>query len=90
MSKLVLNAGSANNDKTGDTLRAGALKIKANFDEIYAALASDGMNISGGNVLKTGDYQDLRNKPSFAVVATSGNFYDLSARPDIGIFVGAP
>ena len=90
MSKLVLNAGSANNDKTGDTLRAGALKIKANFDEIYAALASDGMNISGGNVLKTGDYQDLRNKPSFAVVATSGDFYDLSARPDIGIFVGAP
>jgi hypothetical protein len=90
MAKQVLNAGSANNDKTGDTLRAGALKIKANFEEIYAALANDGMNISGGNVLKTGDYQDLRNKPEFAVVATSGDFYDLSARPDIGIFVGVP
>ena len=90
MAKLVLNAGSANNDKTGDTLRAGALKIKANFEEIYAALANDGMNISGGNVLKTGDYQDLRNKPEFAVVATTGDFYDLSARPDIGIFVGVP
>jgi len=90
MGKLVLNAGSANNDKTGDTLRAGALKIRANFDEIYAALANDGVNISGGNVLKTGNYQDLSNKPVFATVATSGDFYDLTDRPDIGIFVGAP
>jgi hypothetical protein len=90
MGKLVLNAGSANNDKTGDTLRAGALKIKANFDEIYAALANDGVNISGGNVLKTGNYQDLSNKPVFATVATTGDFYDLTDRPDIGIFVGAP
>lgn len=90
MGKLVLNAGSVNNDKTGDTLRAGALKIKSNFDEIYAALASDGVNISGGNVLKTGNYQDLSNKPVFATVATSGDFYDLTDRPDIGIFVGVP
>lgn len=90
MAKLILNAGTSNNDKTGDTLRAGALKIKSNFDEIYTALANDGMTISGGNLLKTGDYQDLRNKPTFSVVATSGNFYDLSARPDIGIFVGDP
>jgi hypothetical protein len=90
MAKQVLNVGTANNDKTGDTLRAGGLKIKANFDEIYAALASNGVNISGGNVLKTGDYQDLSNKPVFATVATTGDFYDLTDRPDIGIFVGAP
>ena len=90
MAKLTLNVGSANNDKTGDTLRAGGLKIKANFDDIYAALASDGVNISGGNVLKTGNYQDLSNKPVFATVATTGDFYDLTDRPDIGIFVGAP
>lgn len=90
MAKLTLNVGSANNDKTGDTLRAGGLKIKANFDDIYAALASDGVNISGGNVLKTGNYQDLSNKPVFATVATTGDFYDLTDRPDIGIFVGEP
>ena len=90
MGKLVLNVGTTNNDKTGDTLRAGGLKIKSNFEEIYHALASDGVNISGGNLLKTGDYSDLRNKPNFSTVAVSGNFYDLAGRPDIGIFVGAP
>ena len=90
MGKLVLNVGTTNNDKTGDTLRAGGLKIKANFEEIYQALASDGVNISGGNLLKTGDYSDLRNKPNFSTVAVSGSFFDLEARPDIGIFVGAP
>jgi hypothetical protein len=90
MAKQVLNVGTANNDKTGDTLRAGGIKIKSNFEEIYAALASDGINISGGNLLKTGDYSDLINKPSFSNVAISGDFYDLSNRPDLGIFVGAP
>jgi len=90
MAKQVLNVGTANNDKTGDTLRAGGIKIKSNFEEIYTALASDGINISGGNLLKTGDYSDLINKPSFSNVAISGDFYDLSNRPDLGIFVGAP
>jgi len=90
MAKQVLNVGTTNNDKTGDTLRAGGIKIKSNFEEIYAALASDGVNISGGNLLKTGDYSDLINKPSFSNVAISGDFYDLSNRPDLGIFVGAP
>ena len=90
MAKLILNAGTTNNDKTGDTLRAGALKIRANFEEIYTALANNGSNISGGNVLKTGSYNDLNNKPSFSTVAVSGNFYDLSARPDLGILVGEP
>jgi hypothetical protein len=90
MAKQVLNVGVKNNDKTGDTLRAGGLKIKSNFDEIYAALATDGLNISGGDILKTGSYLDLRNRPSFSNVAISGNFYDLGSRPDIGIFVGEP
>lgn len=90
MAKQVLNVGAKNNDKTGDTLRAGGLKIKANFEEIYSALATDGLNISGGDVLKTGSYSDLRNKPSFSPVATTGNFYDLGNRPDIGIFIGEP
>ena len=55
MAKQVLNVGTHNNDKSGDTLRAGGLKIKANFDEIYAALANDNINISGGNLNLTGN-----------------------------------
>lgn len=90
MAKQVLNVGIKNNDKTGDTLRAGGLKIKANFDEIYGALANDGVTISGGDVLKTGSYLDLRDRPTLSVAAVSGDFYDLNNRPDIGIFVGEP
>lgn len=90
MAKQILNAGVTNNDKSGDTLRAGALKIKANFDEIYGALATDGLNISGGNLLKTGSYADLRNKPNFATVATTGSFNDLLDKPSLVTSTATP
>jgi len=41
MTKQTLNKGSAANDGTGDTLRQGAAKIQANFDELYAILGGD-------------------------------------------------
>ena len=41
MTKQTLNKGSAANDGTGDTLRQGATKIQANFDELYAILGGD-------------------------------------------------
>ena len=47
MSKLGINTGSVANDGTGDTLRAGAIKINSNFDEIYNSLG-DGSNILVG------------------------------------------
>jgi hypothetical protein len=90
MAKQILNAGVTNNDKSGDTLRAGALKIKANFDEIYGALATDGLNISGGNLLKTGSYADLRNKPNFATIATTGSFDDLLDKPSLVTSTATP
>ena len=90
MAQLILNAGTANNDKTGDTLRAGGLKIKANFAEIYNALATDGLNISGGNLLKTGSWSDVRNKPNFNAIATSGSFDDLSDVPNLVIQTSIP
>ena len=37
MSQQFLNTGSSANDGTGDTLRSGALKINANFTELYAS-----------------------------------------------------
>lgn len=90
MAKQILNVGTSNNDKTGDTLRAGGLKIKANFEELYTALANDGSNISGGNLLKSGSYADLRNKPDFADIAVSGSYNDLLDKPNISTVVGAP
>lgn len=35
MAKQIINVGSGSNDKTGDTLRTGAIKINSNFTELY-------------------------------------------------------
>ena len=37
MAKQTINIGSAANDASGDTLRAGATKINENFTELYTA-----------------------------------------------------
>ena len=47
MAKSAIGVGSAANDGTGDDLRSGAIKINANFDEIYGALGT-------GTALSTG------------------------------------
>ena len=47
MAKQDLNLGNANQGD-GDTLRGGGVKIKANFDEIYAEFG-DGTNLSNAN-----------------------------------------
>jgi len=44
MAKSTINLGTAANDGTGDSLRAGATKVNANTDELYSALG-DGTNI---------------------------------------------
>jgi hypothetical protein len=90
MAKQILNTGTSNNDKSGDTLRAGGLKIKANFNEIYAALANDGSNISGGDLLKTGSYTDLRNLPDFKTISITGSFDDLVDVPELSTYVSPP
>lgn len=43
MSKQDLNYGASPNDGTGDTGRGGAIKIKANFDELYQFLGGDAL-----------------------------------------------
>lgn len=45
MPKQLINTGATSNDGTGDTLRQGALKVNANFNEIYSILG-DGLSIS--------------------------------------------
>ena len=40
MSKQLVGIGSSANDGTGDTLRDGAIKYNANFDELYQALGT--------------------------------------------------
>jgi hypothetical protein len=90
MAKQILNTGTTNNDKSGDTLRAGGLKIKANFDEIYAALANDGRNISGGDLLKTASYTDLRNLPDFKEISTTASFNDLVDVPELAQYIVMP
>ena len=40
MAKQVIGLGSAANDNTGDTLRAGGDKVNDNFSEVYTALGN--------------------------------------------------
>ena len=48
MSKQLINAGQTSNDGTGDTLRQGALKVNANFNEIYNSIG-DGLTLNAPN-----------------------------------------
>jgi plastocyanin len=59
MTKQVINYGTAPNDGTGDTLRAAAIKMNANFDELYtlvttATASSTLPAITGLNVTASG------------------------------------
>ena len=40
MAKQVIGLGSAANDNTGDTLRAGGDKVNDDFSEVYTALGN--------------------------------------------------
>ena len=51
MAKLGINTGSSADDGTGDSLRVGAGKINANFDEVYSLLTGAGNN---GSTLLSG------------------------------------
>ncbi len=48
MSKQLINTGQSSNDGTGDTLRQGALKVNANFNEIYTSIG-DGLTLNASN-----------------------------------------
>ena len=61
MGKKVINRGISANDGSGDNLRAGALKINENFDEIYTALG-DGSTLLTGTYVTTSASQVLANK----------------------------
>ena len=41
MAKQTIGIGSSANDGTGDTLRDGAVKLNANFDELYQKLGNN-------------------------------------------------
>ncbi len=61
MGKKVINRGVSANDGSGDNLRAGALKINENFDELYTALG-DGSTLLTGTYVTTSASQVLANK----------------------------
>ena len=71
MAKQALNLGSAANDNTGDTLRAGGDKINDNFTELYTAIGNGStLTVSTSNPA-TG--QVLRYNGSTFLPADYGN-----------------
>ena len=69
MSKQLINAGQSSNDGTGDTLRQGALKVNANFNEIYNSIGN-GLNLNAPNTtgfaLTAGDIGNIIGSSSSA------------------------
>jgi len=58
MAKQIINIGANSNDKTGDTLRSGAVKINGNFTELYNSNQSVFNRLTAGQhitLTKTGD-----------------------------------
>lgn len=72
MSKQIISSGALANDRTGDNLRNTAGKINANFNELYSALGN-GSQLSVATVAKTGNYNDLTNKPTIPTGVDFGN-----------------
>ena len=52
MAKAAIGVGTSANDGTGDDLRSGAIKINANFDEIYNELG-DGTTLASASSTQT-------------------------------------
>ena len=52
MAKAAIGVGSSANDGTGDDLRSGAIKINANFNEIYTELG-DGTTLASASSTQT-------------------------------------
>lgn len=88
MAKQIINVGTSANDRTGDTIRAAMVKVKSNFDELYASYGSSGTAPPLSAVAKSGSYEDLVNKPNLSLYqlissAFSGNYNDLTNKPTI-------
>jgi len=75
MAKETINVGTSANDRKGDSLRAAFQKVNANFTELYTEVE----NISIGSI----SWNNVADKPTFAAVATSGNYNDLINQPEI-------
>jgi hypothetical protein len=61
MTKQTINRGTSANDGTGDNLRAGALKVNENFNELYTVLG-DGTTLLSGNYITDASTSTLTNK----------------------------
>ena len=61
MAKAVINRGSSAKDGSGDNLRAGALKVNENFNELYTVLG-DGTTLLSGNYITDASTSTLTNK----------------------------
>ena len=73
MTKQTLNKGSAANDGTGDTLRQGATKIQANFDELYAILGGDTLSSGISFNSTTNGISFEGSSETFLVPTNTGN-----------------
>lgn len=72
------NAGSQYELPTASTTVKGGIKVGAGL-----VMNGEVLSTTGGGVADAVDWSNVQNKPSFATVATSGSYNDLSNKPTI-------
>jgi hypothetical protein len=88
MTKKILGLGTTANDHAGDSIRVAGGKINDNFTELYTALGN-GTTIGISNVVKSGSYNDLSDKPlipnSFNIVSVPSTLTSPGSVRDVAI-----
>jgi len=89
MTRQIISTGTTANDGTGDTLRDGAAKINANFQEIYETFGPDGLIIGTRVDFDSATINFLDNTLTFKTnVGAVGPTADRTIRfPDYSAFV---
>ena len=86
MAKLGISTGTTPNDGTGDNLLSGAVKINANFSEIYSAIG-DGTNITNSiNYASTAGIATYSGTSGIATYASTAGIATYSGTSGIATY----
>jgi len=93
MVKQIINDGVIPNDGQGDNLRAGAIKINSNFDELYAALGNGvSLTVINNNLITaTGEnkitfkYNNLAGLPNATTYSGMFSFVSDTDKPYVAV-----
>lgn len=82
MSKQVINVGTSANSRDGDNLRTGFIKVNANFQELYDALAAQTGGGSSGSVSDINISGNVQTADGVIIIDSTTGKFTLEAVPE--------